>query len=198
MKRVLLPALIVSALGLLAFAPTAPAPTVAAGSYNVDGTHSFVNFRCKHMNTSYAYGRFDKVSGTIAFDDAKPEASSMNIEVSTDSVSTGNGKRDGHLKSADFFDAAQFPKATFKSKSFKKSGENTFDVTGDFTLRGTTKEVTVKLEKTGQGKGQGGADLIGFETTFTINRLDYGVKFMPDNLGTDVRITVALEAGSAK
>lgn len=199
MKRILVSALAVSALGLLAFAPArslSPAP--AAAAYTVDGVHSFVTFRCKHLNTSYAYGRFDKISGTVNFDDAKPESSSLSVEVATDSVSTHATKRDDHLKSGDFFDVAQFPKATFKSKSFKKTGDNAYDVTGDFTLRGTTKEITVKLEKTGQGKGPSGGDIIGFETTFTINRVDYGVKFMPDMLGTDVRITVAIEAGAGK
>ncbi len=196
MKRILISALALSACGLLALAPTSGNSTPAApAAYNVDGVHSFVTFRCKHLNTSYAYGRFDKVTGTINFDDAKPEASTLSIEVATDSVTTANANRDKHLKSDAFFDASQFPKATFVSKSFAKGGENTFDVKGDFTLRGVTKEITIKLEKTGQGKGQGGKEIIGFESTFTINRLDYGVKFMPDALGQDVRITVSLESG---
>lgn len=197
MKRILISAVALSACGLLAFAPSAgkPAAPATESAYSVDGVHSFVTFRCKHLNTSYAYGRFDKVSGTINFDEAKPEASSLTIEVATDSVNTANANRDKHLKSDAFFDASQFPKATFVSKSFAKSGENAFDVKGDFTLRGTTKEITIKLEKTGQGKGQGGKDIIGFESTFTINRLDYGVKFMPDMLGQEVRITVSLESG---
>jgi polyisoprenoid-binding protein YceI len=196
MKRILVSALALSACGLLAFAPTSGTTAPAApAAYTVDGVHSFVTFRCKHLNTSFAYGRFDKIAGTIGFDDAKPEANSLNIEVMTDSVSTTNVNRDKHLKSDAFFDASQFPKATFVSKSFAKSGENTFDVKGDFTLRGVTKEITIKLEKTGQGKGQGGKEIIGFESTFTINRMDYGVKFMPDMLGQDVRITVALESG---
>ncbi len=193
-KLVLASTLLFATAGLFALAPraTVEAPA-AATSYKVDGTHSFVNFRCKHLNTSYAYGRFDKVSGTITWDAAAPESSSLAIEVATDSVSTANVKRDGHLKSGDFFAASEFPKATFKSKSVSKAGDNTFDVKGDFTLRGTTKEITVKLEKTGEGKSQGGP-IVGFEATFTINRLDYGVKYMPDALGQDVRITVALEA----
>lgn len=198
MKLIAASSLVLLAAGLAAFAPANPAPTAevapaAANSYDVDSVHSFVNFRCKHFNTSFAYGRFDKVSGTISWDSSKPEAGSLNIEVATDSVSTGNIKRDGHLKSGDFFNASEFPKATFKSKSFTKTGENTFDVKGDFTLRGTTKEITVKLEKTGEGKGQAGP-IIGFETTFTIDRIDFGVKYMPDALGKEVRITVALEA----
>lgn len=198
-KSLLIAALIASStLGAIALAPrftATPAPVVpAAAAYTIDGVHSHVVFRAKHLNTSYAYGMFSKISGSLAFDEASPESGSLNITVGTDSVSTGNSKRDGHLKSNDFFASDEYPSATFKSKSFKKSGDNTFDVTGDFTLRGTTKEITVKLEKTGQGKGQGGKELIGFETTFTINRIDYGVKYMEGALGNDVRLTVSIEA----
>ncbi|MBX3376873.1 MAG: YceI family protein [Phycisphaeraceae bacterium] len=201
-KPLLIATLLAStSLGAIALAPriapaTSPAPAATtAAAYTIDGVHSAVVFRCKHLNTAYAYGMFSKISGSLSFDDASPESSSLSITVETSSVSTGNAKRDGHLKSNDFFASDEFPNATFKSKSFKKTGDNTFDVTGDFTLRGTTKEITVKLEKTGQGKGQGGKELIGFETTFTINRLDYGVKFMEGALGNDVRLTVSIEAG---
>ena len=180
----------------LALAPrpsTSPAP--AASAFSVDSVHSFVVFRCKHLNTSYAYGMFNKISGTVNWDEAEAAGSSLELEVATDSVNSGNSKRDTHLKSGDFFAASEFPKATFKSKSVKKAGDNAFDVTGDFTLHGVTKEIAVKLEKTGQGKDRNGGDLIGFESTFTVNRADYGIKFMPDGLGSEVRITVSLECG---
>ena len=195
-KLLLAAAVALSSASLLAFAPraaTTEAPA-AASTWNIDPVHSSCIFRCKHFNTANFYGRIDKMTGTISFDEANPESSSLNVDVATDSVNTGADKRNGHLKSGDFLSASEFPKATFKSKSFKKAGENTFDVKGDFTLRGVTKEITVKLEKTGQGKGQMG-EIIGFETTFTIDRLDYGVKFMPDALGHEVRLTISLEAG---
>ena len=198
-KILLAAAVAASSAALLAFAPratesAAPAP---ASAWNIDPVHSSGIFRCKHFNTAYVFGRLDKITGTIDFDEANPAASTMNVEVSTESIHTGQPPRDNHLKSDAFLDSKEFPTATFKSKEFKKgAGDNTFDVRGDFTLRGVTKEITVKLEKTGQGKNpQSGADIIGFESTFTIDRLDYGVKFMPDALGHDVRITVSLEAG---
>jgi len=195
-SRLLIGALAIgSVCSALALAPRSEAPAPAsANAYTVDGVHSFVVFRCKHNNASYAYGMFHKISGSVNFDEAAPDSTTLNLEVGTDSVSTGNSKRDGHLKSADFFSASEFPTATFKSKSAKKTGDNTFDVSGDFTLRGVTKPLTIKLEKTGQGKGQG-KELIGFESTFTINRMDYGVKYGPGALGDDVRITVSIEAG---
>lgn len=195
-KIVLAAALTVSSAALLAFAPRSgetPAPA-AASTWNIDPVHSSCIFRCKHFNTANFYGRFDKMTGSINFDESKPEASTLAVEVDTNSVNSGADKRNGHLKSGDFLSATEFPKATFKSKEFKKAGENAFDVKGDFTLRGVTKEITIKLEKTGQGKGQMG-EIIGFETTFTFDRLDYGVKYMPDALGHEVRLTISLEAG---
>ena len=86
-----------------------------AGTWNVDPVHSSMIFRVKHMNTSYFYGNFNEVTGSITMDDAKPEASSMDLSVKIESLETHNSKRNGHLKSPDFFDAAKYPTATFKS-----------------------------------------------------------------------------------
>lgn len=186
------------ALAALGGAAPAPAPTAApsrnADTYTIDSVHSTVLFRCKHLNTAYSYGRFDEVSGTIDFDDANPASSSLTVTVSTKSVSTANAKRDGHLRSADFFSANEFPTATFKSKSFAKADGNMFDVTGDLTIKGVTKPVSFKLEKTGAGKGPGGP-IIGFEGTVAIQRADFGINYMPDGLGAEVRLTFSFEAG---
>ncbi|MBL9030628.1 MAG: YceI family protein [Phycisphaerae bacterium] len=186
------------ALAALSGAAPAPAPTAApsqsADTYTIDPVHSTVLFRCKHLNTSYSYGRFDEVSGTIDFDDANPASSSLTVTVSTKSVSTANAKRDGHLRSADFFSASEFPTATFKSKSFAKADGNNFDVTGDLTIKGVTRPVSFKLEKTGAGKGPGGP-IIGFEGTVAIQRADFGINYMPDGLGAEVRLTFSFEAG---
>lgn len=189
--------LAVSAIALTHHTPSpAPmgAPAAAATPYSIDPVHSSVIFRVKHMNTSQFYGRFNEIHGTIDFDEGSPGASHLDAEIKTDTLDTHASKRDAHLKSADFFNVATFPTATFKSKSWTKSGD-AFDVAGDLTIHGVTKPVTAKLEKTGAGKGQGGA-IIGFETTFNIKRSDFGIAYMPDGLGDDVRITIALEAGA--
>jgi polyisoprenoid-binding protein YceI len=187
----------VLALGALALAPRTPAPAPAAStSYSIDPVHSSVIFRVKHMNTSQFYGRFNDIHGTLDFDDANPASSHLEAEIKIDSVDTHATKRDNHLKSADFFNAATFPTATFKSKIWTKSGD-AFDVAGDLTLHGVTKPVTVKLEKTGTtAKGPGGGPTIGFETTFTVKRSVFGIAYMPDALGDDVRVTIAIEAGA--
>jgi polyisoprenoid-binding protein YceI len=181
--------------GMSAPAPSVEvAPSVAAGSFSVDPVHSSVVFRIKHLNTSYFYGHFNDLSGTIAFDDAKPEASSMDLTVKIDSVDTHNSGRNDHLKSVTFFNAAEIPTATFKSTAWKSSGENAFDVTGDLTLHGVKKAITVKVEKTGSGKGQKGEDLVGFETTFTVKRSDYGMTQMVGPIGDEVKLMIGIEA----
>lgn len=172
-------------------APT-PAP-VAADAFTVDAVHSSVLFRIKHLNTSYFYGRFKDVTGSFVLDPAHPEAGSITATVTADSVDTNNAKRDSHVKSPDFLSAKEYPTLTFKSTAIKKTSEHTFDVTGDLTCRGVTKSITVPVELTGQGPGMGGSTIAGLETVFTINRSDYGVSFMPQGLGEEIRIIVALE-----
>jgi polyisoprenoid-binding protein YceI len=184
----------------IAAAPRASLPAAhagAPGSYSIDPVHSSVLFRIKHLGASYFYGRFNEVHGTITFDEANPASSSIDVEVKIESVDTHAAKRDADLKGADFFNAATFPTATFKSKSWSKSGD-AYEVTGDLTIHGVTKPVTAKFEKTGTGKSQRGGSLIGFETVFNVKRSDFGVSYMPDGLGEDVRIIIALEAGGAK
>lgn len=172
-----------------------PPSTAAADVYTIDPVHSTIMFRIKHLGVSYTFARFNQISGAISLDAAKPESSSVNIEIKTESIDSGNGKRDAHLKSGDFFDVKQFPTATFASTSVKKSGDNKFTVTGDLTLHGVKKPVTVEIESVGKGKGMQGGELAGFFGAFTIKRSDFGMNFMPDALGEDVAVTVAVESG---
>src|SRR5262249_1497700 len=144
-------AIILGAAGTIALSP-AKAPSQTADSYDIDAVHSSVIFRIKHFNTSFFYGRFNEVSGTRQIDPATPTSGKVEVSIKTDSVDTHNQKRNDHLKSQDFFNAVKFPALTFTSKSVAKAGETTFDVTGDLTIHGQTKPVTVKLERTGESK----------------------------------------------
>lgn len=183
-------AIVGSAAGWLALsAPFA----VAADTYKADAVHSAVIFRIKHLNVSYCYGRFNDVAGSFSFDDAKPESSALEFTVKTESIDTADKKRDDHLRSAEFFDAAKHPTITFKSKSVKKLGENEFEVAGELTLRGVTKPLTVKVERTGSGADPWGGQRAGFETTFTIKRSDFEVNALKGGLGDDVRLIVSVE-----
>lgn len=165
-----------------------------AVTYKIDPTHSSVGFSIRHLVSKFS-ASFTKVEGAITFDEAAPEKSSVEATVAIGSVSTANEKREGHLKSPDFFDEAKFPTATFKSTAWKKTGENTFDVTGDLTIRGTTKPVTFQVTLLATGPGMGGATLSGWEATTKINRNDFGVSYGPKILGEEVTLNISIEAG---
>lgn len=180
---------------LVSLLSLALAGAASAETYTIDAVHSSVGFNLRHLVSKFS-SSFTKVSGAINFDAAKPEASSVEATIEIGSVATANERRDNHLKSPDFFDAAKFPAAAFKSKSWKKTGENTFDVTGDLTIKDVTKEVVLKTTLLGTGPGRDGAVLTGWEGITTIKRSDFGVggPMFAAPLGDDVTITVGIEA----
>jgi polyisoprenoid-binding protein YceI len=165
----------------------------AADTYAVDGVHSSVVFRVKHMNTSNAWGRFNNIAGTFTLDEANPAESKLDFQVKSDSIDTADAKRDQHLKSPDFFNAVQYPAITFKSQSVTKAG-GAYEVTGDLTLHGVTKPVTIKVVPTGSGKDMRGTPIAGIETSFNIKRSDYGMSKMVGPVGDDVWVNVSVEA----
>jgi polyisoprenoid-binding protein YceI len=164
----------------------------AAETYKVDTVHSSVIFRVKHMNTSYFWGRFNNLSGSFSLDEANPGACRFEFEVKSDSVDTANGKRDTHLKSPDFLSAVQFPAITFKSQSVTKEGAG-YHVTGELTLHGVTKPITMEVVPTGTGKGPTGGAIAGIETSFGFKRTDFGMTKMVPMVGDDVQIHVGIE-----
>lgn len=174
-------------------AETPKPATDGSGTYQIDPVHSSNCFRIKHMNVAYFYGRFNDVAGTFAFNDADPAACAFDVQVKTDSVDTHNAGRDKHLKSAEFFDVEKYTEITFKSTAVKKTGEQTYDVTGNLTMHGVTKPLTVKLERTGAGPGMKGEYRGGCETTFEVKRSDFGMNTMIGPLGDEVRLTFSLE-----
>lgn len=174
---------------------TAVADFAAGNGYKVDPVHTSAVFGVKHNGVSNFYGRFNKTAGTFNVDPADPSKSFIDITIETDSVDTANANRDKHLKSGDFFAVTEFPTMSFKSKSFKKTGDGTYDVTGDFTLRGKTTEIIVPVTDTGHGKARNG-EVAGFETRFRVNRSDYGVSFMVGpGLSDEVSILFSAEGG---
>ena len=187
--RSLAAALVLAVSPLAAFVPAA-----SAANYTVDNGHSSVLFKTTHLNVSPFWGRFNKVSGAFTFDAANPAASKLAVDIDVGSIFTAEKKRDDHLKSPDFFNAKQFPTITLRSTAVKAgSRAGSYLVTGDLTIRGVTKSISVELTKTGEGKDPWGGERIGFEGSFTVNRLDYGVSYMPDALGKDVTIVVTVE-----
>lgn len=163
-------------------------------SYTVDPVHSTVLFRIKHLNTAYAYGRFNSVAGSFTYDKNVPTKSSLELTVKTDSVDTASVDRDKHLKSPDFLNAKQFPTATFKSTSVRPGKDAKFlEVTGNLTLSGVTKEVTTQVELVGEGASPFKDYRFGVEARFRINRSDFGIQFMPQALSDDILLIVSLE-----
>jgi polyisoprenoid-binding protein YceI len=182
-------AALVSAVCVLCTVAAAP----AADMYKVDGVHSMVLFRVKHFGVGYIHGRFNAVAGTFTWDEANPAGSSLEMEVKADSVDTGNPQRDQHLKGPDFFNAKEFSTIAFKSTQVRQLDAHNYEVTGDLTLHGTTRPVTVKLEHVGSGKDPFGGFRTGFETTFTIKRSEFGMKKLLEGVGDEVRVTAAFE-----
>ena len=177
---------------------TVKAP-IEAGVWNIDPTHSTVGFVVKHLMVSKVRGKFESFSGTITV--AEDGTPSVQAEIDVTTITTGNPQRDGHIKSADFFDADQFPKATFDSTSVRPDGDN-FVLTGDFTLHGVTKSVDLALEFNGSNPGMGQGAVAGFEATTVINRKDFGIDIeMPLEGGGVVvgdKVTINLEIEALK
>ena len=179
-------------------APTADVPKLAdaAGAYTIDDAHSTVIFRAKHMNASYTYGGFYKVSGTVRID-ADASKSEVSVEVDTASLFSGNKERDDHLKGPDFFNTKQFPKITFKSTAIKEAAPGKYEVTGDLTLHGVTKPFTTTFEHVGFGPHpmMPGASVTGFHSAVTLKRSDFEMKNMiGQGISDEIDLMIAIEA----
>ena len=164
----------------------------AADSYQLDPMHSSVAFKIQHVGISWVQGRFDDVSGACTIDKDDPAKSSFEMAIKTASVDTNVAQRDEHLRSPDFFDAKQFPAITFKSTAVKKADDG-YAVTGDFTLHGVTKSITLTLVGGKEAEFPKGTQRIGFITELKLKRSDYGMDKMIPAVGDEVRIFISVE-----
>jgi len=192
------------------FAPAVLAALVATSafaateSFVVDKVHSEATFKVRHM-MSKVTGKFDDFAGKVTMNREKPAESSVEFTIKTASINTGVADRDKHLRSADFFDAEKNPEITFKSQRVVSTAKkDLYNVTGDLTLRGVTKRVTLPVEFLGFMKDPWGNERAGFSTSITLNRKDYGINWNKalDNggmlLADDVDISISLEAVKSK
>ena len=171
----------------------------AADAYTIDSRHSEATFRVRHLMTKVS-GKFADVAGVVNIDKANPSASMVDFTIKTATIDTGVADRDKHLKSPDFFDVEKFPDITFKSTKIVPSGKkDVYNVTGNFTMHGVTKELTIPVEVLGwQSNKQG--ERVGFSLATTVNRKDYGINWnrVLDQgalyLGEDVDVNVSVEA----
>lgn len=163
------------------------------GSYKIDPVHSQALFSITHLGVSRFTGRFDTVKGELTVDGAG-DGNKVKAEIDVASVNSNFADRDKHLRSPDFFNAAQFPKMTFESTkvSLAASGEGT--MTGNLTLHGVTRPVTFKLRQVGAAKDPWGGYRAGYVASGSIKRSDFGITFMPKALGEDVDVDLNIEA----
>lgn len=143
--------------------------------YKVDAAHSEVGFVVRHMMFAKVRGQFKNWTAEVEYDSADPLKSKVKAEIETGSVDTREGARDAHLRSADFFDAENFPKMIFSSKRIEAAGKGRYKLVGDLTIRNQTNEVTLEVEETGRGKDPWGNDRIGFAAKGSISREKWGL-----------------------
>jgi polyisoprenoid-binding protein YceI len=163
---------------------TSTVPANLTGTYTVDPTHSRIGFVARHAMVTKVRGSFNEFAGTGYFDAEDPAASRLELTIQAASIDTRNADRDAHLRSNDFFDMETYPTIRFTSTEIKRVDDENFEVTGDLTIKGTTKSVTVEVEYTGTAVDPYGNQRVGFEGKTTVNRKDWGVSW-----------NAALEAG---
>jgi polyisoprenoid-binding protein YceI len=190
-KKTLLSA--VAALALL------PSLAAAATAFKIDGSHSNVGFSVRHLVISQVRGQFTNVAGTVALDERDLTKSTVEAIIDAASVSTQVADRDTHLKSPDFFDVAKYPAITFKSTKIAKAGKGAYKVTGDLTLHGVTRPVTLDATVTPEVKGMYGETRRGIAATTRISRKDFGLTWNKlveagPAVGDEVAIALDLEA----
>jgi len=155
-----------------------------SGTYTLDPTHTRLGFVARHAMVTKVRGQFNEFAGVLQIDAADPAKSSAEVTIQVDSVTTGSGDRDNHLRTNDFFDVPNFPTWTFRSTSAERVGDDTYRLTGDLTIKDTTRPISIDFEHTGSAKDPWGNTRIGFEGRTTVNRKDWGIGW-----------NVALEAG---
>lgn len=191
-------------LPLLALCLVALAVPALAAEYEIDTAHSAISFKIKHLGISNVKGTFDDFSGTFTFDPAAPASASVEAVIQVASISTGNEKRDEHLRAPDFFDAAQFPTITFKSTGLSMTSATEGVLKGDLTMHGVTKEVTLALVFNGAIKDPWGNDKSGFSATGKLDRTAFGLsygKVMEGGglmIGNDVEFALEIEGTGKK
>jgi polyisoprenoid-binding protein YceI len=192
MKRSLI-TLIIATLVLGSLVPA----KAAVETYNIDPVHTWVGFSIAHFFTKVP-GYFSKVKGTIVVDRDHLENSTVEAVIEVSSITTNTKMRDDDLRSTNFFAAAQFPSMTFKSETWKSTGDNTYAVTGLLTMKNVTKEVVLKVTSLGFGPGMKGAAISGWEASLTLDRRDFDIAADQGLIGNNVDVLINVEADLRK
>ncbi|MGB1467030.1 MAG: YceI family protein [Alcanivorax nanhaiticus] len=166
-----------------------------AGTYQFDkkGAHQFVMFKISHLGYSWLYGRFNDFNGTFTVDANNPENSKVEATIQTASVDSNHAERDKHLRGDDFLDVDKYPTATFKSTSIEQTGDDTAKITGDFTLHGVTKPVTLDAKMIGYGDDPWGGYRMGLEASTSLKLADFGITKDLGPASETVEIIISVE-----
>jgi polyisoprenoid-binding protein YceI len=154
---------------------TAPALAELTGTYTLDPAHTRIGFVARHAMVTKVRGAFNEFEGTATIDGTNAAVSHVQVAINAASIDTRNAQRDEHLRSNDFLAMAEYPQITFTSTSVSQTGGDTFEVTGDLTIKGVTNTITVPFDFEGAAKDPFGNERVGFEGAVTINRKDYGI-----------------------
>ena len=197
MKRKLLAAALFAAVSSIVvpsmlLAQSAASPKSTPGTYKVDAIHSAAVFSVQHANAGTSWGRVNDPAGTLTVGE---DGNLQSVEVLLDvtKIDTANAKRDDHLRSPDYFNAKQYPEMSFKSTKVEPGTDGSFQVTGDLTIKATTQQITVTITKVGEFEAPQLGHRVGFDTSFTVDRLAFGVG-APPMLGKDVKVNISIEA----
>lgn len=165
-------------------------------TWSLDATHSHTGFSIKHLMISNVRGEFNEMVGTLSYDPLHVERSEVSVQIPVASIDTGDANRDAHLKNADFFDVEKYPEIAFRSTKWEQKSDDEILVTGDFTMHGVTREITLRAEPTAIVKDPWGGSRVGFSATAKINRKDYGLTWNAGLetggvlVGEDVKLTI--------
>lgn len=181
-------------LGLTAASLLASAGSALAADYKFDkeGQHAFIQFRINHLGYSWIYGGFNDFDGAFTFDPANPAGDKVNVTINTNSVDTNHAERDKHIRSADFLNVSKYPQATFTSTEVKKDGDE-YDISGNLTLNGVTKPVTLEAKLIGQGNDPWGNYRAGFEAEGTIKLKDFNITQDLGPASQEVQLIISVE-----
>ncbi|HHE6468582.1 TPA: YceI family protein [Providencia rettgeri] len=186
-------------LGLATGALFLTAGSALAETYQFDkqGQHAFIEFRIQHLGYSWVYGSFKDFDGSFTYDAKDPSKDKVEVTIKTGSIDTNHAERDKHLRSGDFLNAAKFPEAKFVSTEVKKDGE-TYKITGDFTLNGVTKPITLDAKLMGEGKDPWGGYRAGFEAEGNIKLKEFNIKSDLGPKSQDAQLLISVEGVQVK
>lgn len=166
-----------------------------AADYVIDTAkaHAFIQFRIQHLGYSWLYGRFNTFEGSFSYDADKPETNKVSVTIDTASIDSNHAERDKHLRSDDFLDVKKFPQAQFISTKYEDKGDGTAMLSGDFTLHGVTKPITIAVERIGEGKDPWGGYRTGFYGTTKIKLADFGITKNLGPASQEVELMLSVE-----